>query len=253
MSSIDTHVHIDFYNNFNKTLSDYAKNEIYTIFVTNLPEIYESHRNKFDFKYNKYVKLALGYHPEMTGSYKFNYDLFKKYVNDTDYIGEVGLNYTSKVTNLPEQMDIFNSICALISSSPKVLSIHSRGAEKEVLNILAKNNVKFPILHWYSGPIKLIKDFADIGCYFSVNPSMLKSVKGNTILKNIPLNRILFETDGPFTKFNKEIVNPSVFKEIYTEFSEFYNVDNYSELVFDNFKKLIFEKYNYKSSILKSK
>lgn len=246
MSFIDSHVHIDFYDDFEKTIKLYETNKIYTIFVTNLPEIYQSHKKIFDFKHNKYIKLALGYHPEMVGSYSFNSKLFSELIDDTDYIGEVGLNKTSCTTNLPEQIKIFSSICEMIGTKPKILSIHSKGCENEIFEILSKYKIKFPILHWYSGKISFISKLLDIGCYFSVNPSMLTSIKGKTILNQLPTDRILFETDGPFVKYNKRIVCPDMFQNIYSDFSSFYKIGQFDDLVFNNFKKLIFAKYNQK-------
>lgn len=253
MNYVDVHVHLDFCDDFYKVIQQYEERKIYTISVTNLPELYEVNKSKYNYKESKYVKLALGYHPEMIDFYEFNEVLFSKYIDDTDYIGEIGINKTSKTEDLLKQIDIFQKICCMLDGKAKVVSIHSRGAEKYVLDTLKTYEIKFPIIHWYSGSINILNELVKMGCYFSVNSSMLKSKKGNLILESIPMDKILFETDSPFTKYDKKTCYPLLFDLIYKEFNEFYGINNFDEIVFKNFKKLIVDKYNYKNiSILRS-
>ena len=76
MNYIDFHIHIDFYDKPEDIIEKYENHRIYCLFVTNLPELFEKHY-KSTAKY-KYVRLALGYHPEMISQYEFNKDLFIK-------------------------------------------------------------------------------------------------------------------------------------------------------------------------------
>jgi TatD DNase family protein len=99
--------------------------------------------------------------------------------------------------------------------------------------------VKNAIFHWYTGSKELISDIVESGYYFSLNPAMLRTTKGRGLLKKIPLNRILIETDGPFSKYKGSIVKPIYLKEIYNAFGEFYNVDDMENLVFENMSFLI--------------
>lgn len=81
-------------------------------------------------------------------------------INKTNYIGEVGLDFSNKYIKYKDrQIEIFNYICNIASKENKIMIIHSRKAEKEVLNILIKNNIRNAIMHWYTGPINSIDDF----------------------------------------------------------------------------------------------
>ena len=241
MKFVDFHVHIDFYKNPEIIINLYEKSQIYALFVTNLPQIYEKHLVKYN-KYN-YIKLALGYHPEMIDFYSFDKELFDAYINTTNYIGEVGIDGSKKnFSNIDKQSLIFDYICNKVKNKSKILTIHSKKAESNVLDILKNHNIEYAIFHWYSGSIKLIDDILQCGYYFSVNPNMLCSQKGRDILYNIPLDRILFESDGPFTKYDKFITSPEYFNQIFKEFDAFYKIDNFKKIVYSNFKNLLIDR-----------
>ncbi|MBI9099894.1 MAG: TatD family hydrolase, partial [Spirochaetaceae bacterium] len=73
-------------------------------------------------------------------------------------------------------------------------SIHTKGAEKTVLGLLKKYNIQKSIIHWYSGPLDLIAEFLEQGCYFTIGPDILS---GSEIYLHLPMERILVETDNP--------------------------------------------------------
>lgn len=82
----------------------------------------------------------------------------------------------------------------------KLVSVHSRKAEKELLALLLEYRIPNVIFHWYSGRISLITKIISAGYYFSVNEAMTKSTNGRRILSTIPKERILTESDAPYNK-----------------------------------------------------
>ena len=58
------------------------------------------------------------------------------------------------------------------------------------------------VIHWFTGTPTQAKRAVELGCYFSVNSSMLKSKRSREVINNIPISRLLTETDGPFTSEN---------------------------------------------------
>lgn len=231
---IDTHLHVDLIENMEKTLQYIEKKQIYTIAVTNHPKVFEGLIGKIN---SKFIRIALGMHPELVD--KANMNLFKELVISTKYIGEVGLDFSNKRMSQNEkekQIKIFEDI--LLFSKKKLFSIHSRDAEKEVLNLL---NLHFDknshyILHWYSGgKINLLKAI-ELGCYFSVNISMLRTKKFLELLPHIPKDKLLIETDAPFSK-------GSIFaiEETYEQLAECLNMpfESAKSLVFKNFREAL--------------
>lgn len=68
---------------------------------------------------------------------------------------------------------------------------------------------------------------------------MLQSIKGQKILKSIPQNRLLIESDGPFTKVNNQKYNPLKLQEVYSQIGAFLESPEINKLVWQNFKDLI--------------
>jgi TatD DNase family protein len=55
------------------------------------------------------------------------------------------------------------------------------------------------VFHWFTGSASEARRAAQLGCYFSVNSEMLKSEPRRALVASLPRERILTETDGPFT------------------------------------------------------
>ena len=87
--------------------------------------------------------------------------------------------------------------------------IHSRRAASAVLDRLAATrNAGTPILHWFSGTQHELARAIELGCWFSVGPTMLASEKGRALAANMPRHRLLTETDGPFAQVDGRAALP---------------------------------------------
>src|SRR5262249_38504700 len=85
-------------------------------------------------------------------------------------------------------------------SGDKILTIHSRRAAGQVIDTLGRNFRGRAILHWFSGSKTDLRRAVEYGFYFSVNPAMAASERSMSLVREIPINRILTETDAPFAK-----------------------------------------------------
>jgi TatD DNase family protein len=236
---VDFHFHLDYYKD-NKYKYDYInKNKIYTLCVTNMPELYESCISTFES--TQYIKFALGFNPQFAGVEVFNKKLFNKYLSTTKYIGEVGLDYSKEhLYSKEKQREIFDYICSAVSGKNKILSVHSRKAEEDVLEILIKNKIKSAVFHWYSGKADLIDEIVSRGYYLSINYSMMKSKSGRDIIKKIPIENILVESDGPFVQVEGKATSPEKLELTYKSLSEILS-DNSKNIVYENLKKMLIE------------
>lgn len=129
----------------------------------------------------------------------------------TKYVGEIGLDFSKQFySTKSEQIEAFEKIIELCNNlGGKVLSIHSRFADNEVLKQLEKlNETNKDILHWYSGSLKNLSKAVEKGIYFSINEAMFNSENGLKIIKSLPEELILTESDGPFAQVKNTTLSP---------------------------------------------
>lgn len=236
----DTHMHFDLFKDRQKVIDYCNNNRIYTIAVTNLPNLYEKYYNQNI--QSKYLKIALGFHPELVSEYKTQIKKFDQYATTTKYIGEVGLDYSSNdKENRNDQKIIFDRIVQTCNTfGDKVLTVHSRKAENDVLSILENNPNKI-IMHWFSGSLKQQELALSNGYYFSINHQMLQSKNGRRIIDSIPIERILIESDAPFTNGFDMFYNVDFMNNIYDYLSitRHIEISELSIILKDNFKRLL--------------
>jgi TatD DNase family protein len=83
----------------------------------------------------------------------------------------------------------------VLTEHPRITSLHSYKATEEVIAELEDYNLRGVVLHWWLGSPELTAKAVDLGCFFSVNPSCARHAD---LLRAIPLDRLLPETDHPF-------------------------------------------------------
>jgi TatD DNase family protein len=160
------------------------------------------------------VRVGLGFHPQLVAGRAAEFQLFRKYFSETRFIGEVGLDASPQhYKSYSEQKEIFEQILTLSAShGDKILSVHSVRATRDVLRLIER--VLPPgrsrvVLHWFGGTKAEGEWAARLGCYFSVNAEMLTKSARRAVVATLPLDRILTETDGPFTNTLDEPSKPT--------------------------------------------
>ncbi len=89
------------------------------------------------------------------------------------------------------------------------MSIHSRRATSAVLDRLeAFPSAGIAILHWFSGSKRDLDHANSLNCWFSVGSAMLLANKSRELVRYMPPERILTETDGPFAKVDGRSAMP---------------------------------------------
>jgi TatD DNase family protein len=210
----------------------------YTLCVTNSPEIYCACKKLYSE--TRYIKFALGYNPQVCSEMALNRQTFLSELSKAKYIGEVGLDFSSKhIGTKIKQVDAFEFICRSVAGSSKLLTVHSRNAEKDVFNIMVQNEIKRAIIHWYTGDLENMQKFIRAGYYFSVNSNMCMTSRGKRIISEIPLDKILVESDGPFTKVGTHKYKPVNLRDIYSILAATIGVQNIENIVYENFNRLL--------------
>ena len=123
-------------------------------------------------------------------------------------IGEVGLDFSARFAGSePLQVQAFDRLCDALVQHPlagRVISIHAVRSAGTVLDVLGSHELLTPspdspaiIFHWFSGTSNEFVRARNAGCYFSVNERMLATKRGREYARQIPLDRLLLETDAP--------------------------------------------------------
>lgn len=198
----DFHCHIDLYPSPEQMIQSCEKERIVTFAVTTTPKAWP--QNLRWTAQSRYVYAAIGLHPELVEERHDEIELLEEYMKETRLVGEVGLDGSpryKKSWKLQIEVFIRALICAQ-NLGGRVISIHSRSAYNDVLKLLEEHTSPdrvLPVLHWFSGSKAATKKAVSLGCYFSINHKMLEYETGLELVRNIPTERLLTETDAPFT------------------------------------------------------
>lgn len=240
---IDTHFHLDYYKNHKEIYKLINELEQYTICMTTSPGIYYSCKRMYDE--TKYLKFALGFHPQSNELNMNDFIDFKRLFKETKYIGEVGLDFTSRyIKTKGVQEKYFKEIIKMCAEENKLISVHLRNANSIGIDIIKEYMPRKCIIHWFKGSKAEMDKLIEIGCYFSINENMVKNSKENQLLLSVPKERILIESDGPFSKVRNEKYRPELLMREYESIACFLNTPDLVTMIYNNFMSILSEKNN---------
>lgn len=182
---IDAHCHLD------KTLSNY-------LIQNKIPATINCQNKKEWDKYSlltarhPFLNLSFGIHPWEADM--FNWDEALPILKKSQIIGEIGLDNTWTNIPLDIQEGVFLKQLTYAYHNKKPVILHTKGMEEKISKIISKYPNKY-LVHWYSSPLYL-EHFIKLDCYFTVGPSLMNDNAVMNVLKSVPHNRILIESDG---------------------------------------------------------
>jgi TatD DNase family protein len=228
---IDTHAHLNiaaFNKDRERVIKRCLDNDVWVINVgTNL----ETSKKAVELAGNneKGVYAAAGLHPINLdtglikkhpdrmegGSYEkeFDYDAYKKLAQSKNVvaIGEIGLDFywKPKTTGKKElfkqaQRDLLTKQLKLAKELHLPIIFHCRVAHKDLIEFVKSNFDLMPkkyVAHGFVGNSEELKEYLSLGFYIGVNGIIFKKIEGINFvenIKNIPLEKILLETDCPY-------------------------------------------------------
>ncbi len=239
----DTHAHLDMLENIERVMFDAAKANVKTIITNsvNIPSLKKS--LELQKEYPEMIKVAAGLYPEETlvsKDFEELSSILEKNKHNIIAMGEIGLDKTEKL-DFEIQKDFFIKQLNLAKKHSLPVIIHTRKAEKEVLDILRSYPTLKKIFHCFSGKLKLVKEAEELGCYFSIPTNIVRSEQFQRMVKDLPKNKILTETDAPYLSPHKGKTNESSFIiETIKEISKIWNIskEEVEEQIETNFKKV---------------
>lgn len=227
IEAFDFHCHIDLHADPVALIERCEKERIAVVAVTTTPKAWQ--QNQIWTRDSKYVHAAVGLHPELVGDRYTELDLLDKKIAEYRLIGEVGLDGSPQYqSSYEKQKKVFARVLeASQKHGGRVMSVHSRKAAKDVVQLIRQHadpaNV-LTILHWFSASLSDAQRAIDSGCYFSVNSAMIRSKNGGSLLKIIPRDKLLTETDSPFTKIGGRVSVPNDVVQTVDKLADLYGV-----------------------------
>ncbi len=182
----DAHVHIH-----EKALVDQMKLHDIEV-IANASDLHEYQFIKeLQRSYDK-IHISAGIHPWKADS--TNVQEMLPILKECSIIGEIGLDNTWCDCDPKIQADIFEKQLLLACELKKPVILHTKGMEKEVLDLIKKYPNTY-LVHWYSS-MDLIQEYAELGCFFTIGVSIGKDEAVTQVAKTVSLDHLLLETDG---------------------------------------------------------
>ncbi len=204
---IDSHCHLDhepLIDNLEEVIKRSKEVGIIKILTicTNLKSF---EKIKEIIKIDEIVFGTYGIHPHETNENKIDSNLIIKEVKDNKKIigiGETGLDFYYNNSDKKSQIQSFREHIKASISLEVPLIVHSRNAEKEtfeILNEFKNDNLKI-LMHCFTGSMDFANKLLDLNTYFSASGiiTFKNSIKLQEVFKNIPIDKLLIETDSPF-------------------------------------------------------
>jgi TatD DNase family protein len=191
--------------NIDMALRDLEENEMMMIAVSNGIPSYE--RTLAAAAKTPRIIPAFGITPHNAADVIDNPEPIREYANRASALGEVGLDrfFERDPTHYPIQADLFDLFLQAAEKNDSILSIHSRGADREVLEMLNSYQIRRAVIHGFDAGHEVTQVAAELGVFMSFSQAATREYRGiipqwteiQTALRHVPDELLLSETDAP--------------------------------------------------------
>lgn len=210
MKFVDAHIHlsdVEYSGCLNEIITE-AKGINVVALVSNSVDLETSIGSlKLAEQYPNMVYAAFGVHPWNVASFtdeelQQTVKLISEQSKNRSLIaiGEVGLDIKySTIWN--KQVMVFDEMLRLAEKLDLPVIVHSHGTTDQIVEMLPSYNITRVLLHWFSGPLKILAKVVEEGYYITEGPPVVYSSGIREVVRRIPLTNLLTETDGPVRFF----------------------------------------------------
>ena len=159
--------------------------------------------------YNRYSKnmfFTIGVHPHHANEINEEYlEKLKEVINKNNphAIGETGLDFFRNLSTYEQQMFAFEEQIKIAIKKNKPLFLHQRDSHDDFIKILRKysSDISKAVVHCFTGTQEQLDDYLELDCYIGVTGWICdekRNIELRKTIKNIPLERLMIETDCPY-------------------------------------------------------
>jgi len=257
MRFVDAHIHLSDpeYNGKINDIIDNAKQASVVAIVSNSMNLETSKLSlKLAQEHTGLVYAALGIHPwnvnqlapnELERTIDF---ILKNGANNEKAvaIGEVGLDpqYAKRKEQKELQTKVFNEMLRLAEKLTLPIIVHSRWSAPKIMGTLLSYRLPAVLWHWFSSPTEMLPKIIERGDYISEGPPTVFSTRIQDVVRLIPLENLLTETDGPVRfygdAFKDKLTTPAFIPEVVKAIAEIKEIkeNDVAEQILRNFENL---------------
>jgi len=199
---IDVHCHLDLLKDQDNIIKNSKSARVNLILANG--ESLEANRKVLEMaeKYNE-VKAAIGLYPDEAlkmsdEEIDEEIEFIKANKLKIISIGEVGMDFKNPEKHDQQKIN-FSKFIKLAIELDMPITVHSRKAEKECVELLEELGAKKVIMHYFSGSIKLVERIVKNGWYLSIPTAVNYNEQFQNVVSKVNISHLLCETDSPFS------------------------------------------------------
>ncbi|MFH1638881.1 MAG: TatD family hydrolase [Chloroflexota bacterium] len=213
LSIIDTHAHLDMHQ-FDEDRTGVIRRALEAGVITMVNPAVDLKSAEKIIRLSEsepHIFPAAGFHPhEVSNVSEADIKILAGIVKQDGVvaIGETGLDYYRNKSPRETQLHVLKAELELAADTKLPIIIHCREAERDMLALLGNwiANSPYPdgvargVIHCFSGNGNILKQYLEMGFYVSLGGYLTypTSVRHFDMIKNIPVDRLLLETDCPY-------------------------------------------------------
>lgn len=169
-------------------------------------------------QYPGYLYSTVGVHPSSSGVIPEEPEARQKYLSDLESLaiegqreghvkafGEIGLDYDRLYNSTVEiQQRAFADQLEVAARLKLPLFLHSRNCAQDFHRMIQPYTQQLKgVVHSFTGSADEMRDLLSLGLYIGINGCSLKTEENLAVVAQIPLDRLLLETDGPWCEIRR--------------------------------------------------
>jgi TatD DNase family protein len=214
VTAIDTHAHLcdPAFDDDLEAVLDRARSSGVTGVVAVGETVADARRNlELASNYPDLIHAAAGLFPTILDPSEAEdlIALIRRFADRWVAIGEVGLDYwkVQDEDGRSLQREIFTAFVDLASELDLPLNVHSRSAGAKAIELLLEQGASRVQMHAFDGRAASALPAVEAGFFFSVPPSVVRSAQKQKLVRRVPLDNLLAETDSPVLGSDPEVRN----------------------------------------------
>ncbi|MFH1651066.1 MAG: TatD family hydrolase, partial [Chloroflexota bacterium] len=199
---VDTHAHLEEIDPLEPAIAAARAAGVSAIITMGSDDASNRESLRLAAAYPGTVFPALGLHPSRLhlGNTDHTLEFIEENIDRAVALGEIGLDYHKRIraeAGKDLQQGVLRQLLAIARRHDKPVSVHSRYAWQDALELVAAAALEKAVFHWYTGTSSVLREIIGRGYFLSVTPAVTYHEEHRRTVKEAPIEQLLLETDCP--------------------------------------------------------